>query len=180
MQDTHEDPESPPIVCLVQTADRRLLEVLLDAIEDIDFNDSVRSSIRRLRNLEGAMCARSFRDDGEDILRDRQSHRCAQVSAIAKRRVRNLFPLDMVGALVGSNGCGRLLEEILEPQNHQLQTAFGMVERYTVGLRCLFRTTYRTPKRMKVQAKKCRKRRLQAFLGRSCWITLMGGWSTAE
>ena len=93
----------------MHTADRRLVEVLLDAIEDIDLNDSVRSSIRRLRNLEGAMCARSFRDDGKDIVRDRQSDRRAQVGAIAKRRVRNLFPLDMIGALVGSNGCGRLL-----------------------------------------------------------------------
>ena len=164
----------------MHTADRRLLEVLLDAIEDIDFNDSVRSSIRRLRNLEGAMCARSFRDDGEDIVGDRQSDRRAQVGAIAKRRVRNLFPLDMIGALVGSNGCGRLLEEILEPQNHQLQTALGMVERSTVGLRCLFRTKYRMPKRMKVQAKKCRKRRLQAFLGRSCGITWIEGWLIAE
>ena len=72
-------------------------------IEDIDFNDCVGPGIGRLRNLQRALGARSFRDDRDEVRRHREGHRGARVVTIATRHVRNFFPVDLVRALIRSN-----------------------------------------------------------------------------
>ena len=85
----------------MQTADGGLVEVLLVTIEDVDIDDGIGPGVSCLRNLQGALDARSFRDDGDNILH-RESHRRAQVGAIATRHIREVLPGDTISALLRS------------------------------------------------------------------------------
>ena len=63
--DTYENSETPLVTTHgAQTANRRLVEVFLVAVEDVDLgNGTVRLDVGCLRDVEGAMGASSFRDD---------------------------------------------------------------------------------------------------------------------
>ena len=99
MNGTDEDTETPLVRSGVPAADCRVIKVLLMSVEDIGLDDSVRSSICRLRDFEGTIGAFAISDYRKHIRRGGKSHGRAQMEAVSRRHVRGLFPGDF-GALV--------------------------------------------------------------------------------
>ena len=74
MNGTDEDTETPLVRSGVPAADCRVIKVLLMSVEDIDLDDSVRSSICRLRDFEGTIGAFAISDYRKHIRRGGKSH----------------------------------------------------------------------------------------------------------